>query len=409
MPDGTATRLDPAALDAADPLAAFSDRFSFGDPDLVYLDGNSLGRLPRATVERLATVVGEEWGGELIRGWEHWVDEPRRVGDLLATAIIGARPGEVIVSDSTTVNFYKLARAAIVARPGRHIVVTDRANFPTDRYVLEGLAADGSVEIAWLDPDPVDGPRPDDVAPILDAHPGDVALVTISQVNYRSAAIADISAITALVHDAGALVLWDMSHSAGSIEVDVEAAGVDLAVGCTYKYLNGGPGAPAWLYVREALQGVLRNPIQGWFGQRDQFAMGQGYDQRPDIGAWLTGTPGILGLAAAEVGVRLVAEAGMDRIRAKGMALTEYAIALVDEGLAARGVTIGSPRDPALRGAHVALRHPDARRLTAELIAAGVVPDYRAPDSIRFGLSPLTTSFADVARGVATLERLLGG
>ena len=409
MPDGTATRLDPAALDAADPLAAFRDRFSFADPDLVYLDGNSLGRLPRATVGRLAAVVGEEWGGELIRGWEHWVDEPRRVGDLLAAAIIGARPGEVIVSDSTTVNFYKLARAAIVARPGRHIVVTDRANFPTDRYVLEGLAADGSVEIAWLDPDPVDGPRPDDVAPILDAHPGDVALVTISQVNYRSAAIADISAITALVHDAGALVLWDMSHSAGSIEVDVEAAGVDLAVGCTYKYLNGGPGAPAWLYVREALQGVLRNPIQGWFGQRDQFAMGQGYDPRPDIGAWLTGTPGILGLAAVEVGVRLVAEAGMDRIRAKGMALTEYAIALVDERLAARGVTIGSPRDPALRGAHVALRHPDARRLTAELIAAGVVPDYRAPDSIRFGLSPLTTSFADVARGVATLERLLGG
>jgi kynureninase len=184
---------------------------------------------------------------------------------------------------------------------------------------------------------------------------------------------------------------------------------VDLAVGCSYKYLNGGPGAPAWLYVREALQGELRNPIQGWFGQRDQFAMGQGYDPRPDIGAWLTGTPGILGLAAVEVGVRLVAEAGMDRIRAKGMALTEYAIALVDERVAAHGVTIGSPRDPALRGAHVALRHPDARRLTAELIAAGVVPDYRAPDSIRFGLSPLTTRFADVARGVGALERLLAG
>jgi kynureninase len=409
MPDGTATRLDPAALDAADPLATFRDRFSFADPDLAYLDGNSLGRLPRATVERLATVVGEEWGGELIRGWEHWLDEPRRVGDLLATTIIGARAGEVIVSDSTTVNFYKLAKAAIVARPGRHVVVTDRANFPTDRYVLEGLAADGSAEIAWLDPDPVDGPQPADVAAILDDHPGDVALVTLSQVNYRSAAIADMAAITALTHDAGALVLWDMSHSAGSIEVDVEATGVDLAVGCTYKYLNGGPGAPAWLYVREAVQGELRNPIQGWFGQRDQFAMGQGYDPRPDIGAWLTGTPGILGLAAVEVGVGLVAEAGMNRIRAKGMALTEYAIALVDERLAAHGVTIGSPRDPALRGAHVALRHPDARRLTAELIAAGVVPDYRAPDSIRFGLSPLTTSFADVARGIATLERLLGG
>jgi kynureninase len=411
MIDRPTAQLDPAALDAADPLATFRDRFAFADPALVYLDGNSLGRLPRATVERLAAVVQEEWGGELIRGWNHWIDQPRQVGDVLATEILGARAGEVIVSDSTTVNFYKLARAALAARPGRRIVVTDRANFPTDRYVLEGLTdagmADGPVQIAWLDPDPVEGPQPDEIAAILDDHPGDVALVTLSHVNYRSAAIADMTAITSLAHAAGALVLWDLSHSAGAIEVDLEGANVDLAVGCTYKFLNGGPGAPAWLYVRNALQGELRNPIQGWFGQRDQFAMGQGYAPRPDIAAWLTGTPGILGLAAAEVGIRLVAEAGIDRIRAKGMALTEYAIALVDEGLASRGVTIGSPRDKTRRGAHVAIRHPDARRLTAGLIDAGVVPDFRAPDSIRFGLSPLTTSFTDVARGVAALERLL--
>ena len=409
MIDRPATKLDPAALDAADPLAAFRDRFVFPDPALVYLDGNSLGRLPRATVERLGVVVGEEWGGELIRGWSHWIDEPRRVGDLLATEILGARAGEVIVSDSTTVNFYKLARAALAARPGRRIVVTDRSNFPTDRYVLEGLAGagEGSVEIAWLDPDPVEGPQPEEIAAILDENPGDVALVTLSHVNYRSAAIADMATITSLAHAAGALVLWDLSHSAGSIEVDLEGANVDLAVGCTYKYLNGGPGAPAWLYVRDALQAELRNPIQGWFGQRDQFAMGQGYEPRPDIAAWLTGTPGILGLAAAEIGIGLAAEAGMDRIRAKGMALTEYAIALVDERLASRGVSIGSPRDTLRRGAHVAIRHADARRLTADLIEAGVVPDFRAPDSIRFGLSPLTTSFTDVARGIAALERLL--
>jgi kynureninase len=411
MIDRPTAQLDPAALDAADPLATFRDRFAFADPALVYLDGNSLGRLPRATVERLAAVVQEEWGGELIRGWNHWIDQPRQVGDVLATEILGARAGEVIVSDSTTVNFYKLARAALAARPGRRIVVTDRANFPTDRYVLEGLTdagmADGPVQIAWLDPDPVEGPQPDEIAAILDDHPGDVALVTLSHVNYRSAAIADMTAITSLAHAAGALVLWDLSHSAGAIEVDLEGANVDLAVGCTYKFLNGGPGAPAWLYVRNALQGELRNPIQGWFGQRDQFAMGQGYAPRPDIAAWLTGTPGILGLAAAEVGIRLVAEAGIDRIRAKGMALTEYAIALVDERLASRGVTIGSPRDKTRRGAHVAIRHPDARRLTAGLIDAGVVPDFRAPDSIRFGLSPLTTSFTDVARGIAALERLL--
>ena len=407
MTDGPTATIDPAALDAADPLAAFRDRFVPADPGLVYLDGNSLGRLPRATVERLAAVVSEEWGRELIRGWDHWLDEPRRIGDLLATEILGARPGEVIVSDSTTVNFYKLARAALAARVGRRTVVTDRANFPTDRYVLEGLADAGSVEIAWLDPDPIEGPQSADVASVLAVHPGDVALVTLSHVNYRSAAIADMAAISRLAHDAGALVLWDLSHSAGSLELDLEAAGVDLAVGCTYKYLNGGPGAPAWLYVRDALQAELRNPIQGWFGQRDQFEMSQGYEPRPDIGAWLTGTPAILGLAAAEAGIRLVAEAGMGRIRAKGIALTEYAIALVDARLASRGVTLGSPRDPARRGAHVAIRHPAARRLTASLIDVGVIPDFRAPDSIRLGFSPLSTSFTDVARGIDAIERLL--
>jgi kynureninase len=409
MADQTLSALGAAALDAMDPLAAFRDRFVFADPDLIYLDGNSLGRLPRATADRIGSVVADEWGDELVRGWDHWIDEPRRVGDLLATELLGAKPGEVIVCDSTTVNLYKLALAALAVRPDRRWILTDRANFPTDRYVLEGIAADGSHEIAWLEPDPVDGPQPGDVADALAAHSGDVALVTLSHVNYRSAAIADMAAITAIAHEAGALVLWDLSHSAGSIEIDLDGTGVDLAVGCTYKYLNGGPGAPAWLYVHEAQQTRLRNPIQGWFGQRDQFAMGQGYEPRPDIGAWLTGTPGILGLAAAEVGIRLVAEAGIELIRAKGIALTEFAIALVDDRLSSRGVTIGSPRDATRRGAHVSIRHPDAQRLTAGLIAAGVVPDFRPPDSIRLGLSPLTTSFADVAGGVAALERLLGG
>ena len=399
--------LDPGPLDAADPLASFRDRFVVPDPDLVYLDGNSLGRLPRETASRLGGFVADEWGGELIRGWEHWIAEPARVGDLLATAVLGARPGEVVVSDSTTVNFYKLAHAALEARPGRRVIVTDRANFPTDRYVLEGLARTRDLEIAWLDPDPVEGPLPGDVAEVVSAHPEDIALVTLSHVNYRSAAIADMAEITAVAHEAGALALWDLSHSAGSIEVDLEGSGADLAVGCSYKYLNGGPGAPAWLYVREALQGELRNPIHGWFGQREQFAMGQGYDPQPGIGQWLTGTPGMLGLAAAETGIALVAEAGIGRIRAKGVALTEYAIALVDARLADHGFSVGSPRDAARRGAHVSIRHPDARRLTTELIARGVIPDFREPDSIRFGLSPLTTSFRDVERGVAELERIV--
>ena len=395
-----------AALDAADPLAAFRDRFVVADPGIVYFDGNSLGRLPRATAERLTRVVGDEWGGELIRGWDHWIAEPGRVGDLIAP-LIGAGPGEVLVSDSTTVNFYKLALAALEARPGRRLIVTDRDNFPTDRYVLEGLAARGDGEIAWIEPDPVAGPTVEDVAAVLAAHPDDVALVTLTHVNYRSAAIADLAGITAAAHDAGALVLWDLSHTAGSVEADLEESGADLAVGCTYKYLNGGPGAPAWLYVRRSLQGELRNPIQGWFGQRDLFEMSQGYEPAPGIVGWLTGTPGILALAAVEEGVRLVAEAGIPAIRAKGVALTTFAIELVDERLAARGATIGSPRDPARRGAHVAVRHPDARRLTRELIANDVIPDFRAPDSIRLGVSPLSTTFTDVARGLATLESLL--
>ena len=240
----------------------------------------------------------------------------------------------------------------------------------------------------------------------LEAHPGDIALVTLSHVNYRSAAIADMAAITGLAHEAGALSVWDLSHSGGSIAVDLDGSGADLAVGCTYKYLNAGPGAPAWLYVRQSLQGQLRNPIQGWFGQRDQFAMGQGYDPEPGIRAWLVGTPGIVGLAAVDEGVALVAEAGIERIRAKGIALTEYAIALFDARLAGLGFELGSPRDSSRRGAHVAIRHPDARRMTAELIAGGIIPDFREPDSVRFGLSPLTTSFRDVEAGIAALERL---
>jgi kynureninase len=395
-----------AALDAADPLGPFRDRFVVADPDLVYLDGNSLGRLPRATAERLRGVVEGEWGGELIRGWDRWIDEPGRVGDLIAP-LVGAGPGEVIVSDSTTVDFYKLALAALEHRPGRRVVVTDRDNFPTDRYVLEGLAGRHDLEIAWIEPDPVDGPAVDDVATALAAHPGQVALVTLTHVNYRSAAIADMAAITAIAHEAGALALWDLSHSAGAIEVGLERDGADLAVGCTYKYLNGGPGAPAYLYVRRELQEALRNPIQGWFGQRDLFAMAQGYDPAPGITQWLTGTTGVLALAAVEEGVRLTAEAGIAAIRAKGIALTEFAIELVDGTPRSLGLSIGSPRDAARRGNHVSIRHPDARRLTRELIGRGAIPDFREPDSIRFGLSPLTTSFTDVARGVATLTGLI--
>jgi kynureninase len=397
---------DPAraeALDAADPLRLFRDRFAVRDPDLVYLDGNSLGRLPRATAERLRSVVEDEWGGELIRAWDHWLDLPIRVGDRLATAVLGAHAGELVVADSTTVNFYKLALAALEARPGRRAVVTDRANFPTDRYVLEGLARARGLEIRWVDADPVDGPQPRDVEAVLD---DDVALVTLSLVNYRSAAIADLPAISSLAGAAGALSLWDLSHAAGAVAVDLDAGGADLAVGCTYKYLNAGPGSPAFLYVRSALQGELRNPIQGWFGQRDQFAMGPAYESVAGIAAWLTGTPTIPALAAVDEGVRLVEEAGIAAIRAKAAELTTYAVELHDALLEPLGFSLGSPRDPSRRGAHVAVRRADARRLSTALLEQRVVTDFREPDSIRLGLSPLTTSYREVWTGMSRLRDL---
>ena len=343
--------------------------------------------------------------GELIRGWDHWLDLPLRVGDRIAAAVLGARPDEVAVSDSTTVNFYKLAHAALDARPGRRAIITDRANFPTDRYVLEGLAARRDLEIRWLDPDPVHGTQPGDVAAALDA---DVALVTLSHVNYRSAAVADLPAITrAGARGRRAHPLGPQSTPRAPCRWSCEASGVDLAVGCTYKYLNAGPGAPAFLYVRRALQAELRNPIQGWFGQRDQFAMGQGYEPGSGIRAWLTGTPTILAVAAVDEGVAMVEDAGIDAIRAKGMALTAYALELHDAWLAPLGFQPGSPRDPTRRGAALAVRHPSAKAISDALHASGVVTDFRDPDSIRLGLSPLTTSFRDVRTGLDRLRALV--
>jgi kynureninase len=371
----------------------------------VYLDGNSLGRPPRAALEALKG-IGETWAGALIRGWteEAWLEYPLRVGDRLATGVLGAAQGEVAVADSTTVNLYRLAVAALEARRPRRVVVVERSEFPTDRYVVEGLARERDLEIRWLESDPVEGLSTADVAAALD---GDVALVILSAVNYRSAAIVDIAAVTSAARDAGALVLWDLSHAGGSIPVELGANRVDLAVGCTYKFLNGGPGSPAYLYVRRELQDELRPPIQGWFAQREQFEMGPRFERRPGIAGWLVGTPGILGLAAAEAGIGLTAEAGIDRIRAKGIALTEFAIELLEAELAPFGCSLGSPRDSRRRGAQISIRHPDAERLTGELIARKVIPDYRAPDSIRFGLSPLTTSFQDVRLGIEALRALL--
>ena len=380
-------------LDAADPLARFRDRFVRADPSLIYLDGNSLGMLPEVTARRISEVVGQEWGAGLISSWAHWMDLPQQVGDLLGRHLLGAAPGQVVIADSTTVNLYKLAWAALDDRPGRPVIVTDDDNFPTDRYVLEGVAGQRGAQLRLIHTDMDDGVSEQAVRSAVGA---DTALVSLSHVAYRSGALADMAALTAVVHDAGALVLWDLCHSVGSVPVELDSSGADLAVGCSYKYLNAGPGAPAFLYVREGLQGRLRQPVQGWFGQRDQFAMGPGYDPAPGIARFLSGSPNVIGTVAVEEGARLLGEAGIGALRAKGMLLTDYLITLADAWLTPLGCVLASPRDAGQRGSHVSLRHPEAWRISQALIQAGVVGDYRTPDRLRLGPAPISTRFTDV-------------
>jgi len=379
-------------LDAADPLGGHRERFLLDDPSLVYLNGNSLGALPLATLRRMETMLREDWGTALARSWDHWVDLPERAGDLVGR-LTGAAPGQVIVTDNTTVNLYKLATAALDARPGRHAIVTDHDNFPSDRYVVEGIAAQRGAELRMLPTDINEGLDPELVRAAVDE---DTALVSLSHVAYRSGALADMATITAITHQAGALMLWDLCHSVGAVPIDLDACDVDLAVGCTYKYLNAGPGAPAFLYVAARLREVLRQPIWGWFSQRDQFAMGPRYDPAAGMAKFMTGTPPILGTAAVEEGARLLLEAGIEQMRAKSKRLTAYLIELADTWLIPLGCVIATPRESSRRGGHVTFCHPEAERIVAQLAAAGIITDYRTPERFRLGLSPLTTRFTDV-------------
>jgi kynureninase len=379
------------------------------DP-LIYLDGNSLGRLPVAAIARVKQVVEHEWGGDLVTSWgagASWIEEPAKVGDRLGAALLGAAPGQVLISDSTTVNFYKLAAAALDARPGRTAIVTDLLNFPTDRYVLEGLAAARGLTLVPVASDPIEGVSAAAVRAVVNDN---TALVACSHVDYRSGALADLTEVTAAIHTAGALALWDLAHSVGSVPIGLDAAAVDLAVGCTYKYLDAGPGAPAFLYVRADLQSSMRQPIWGWFSQREQFAMGPEYQPMDGIGRFATGTPPAIGVALVDEGVRLLAEAGIDALRLKGQLLTSYLIELSDEWLATLDVQVASPRDADRRGSHVSLRHPDGYRICRALIEdAQVIPDFRAPDLIRLGCSPLTTSFCEVYDAMARLRDVVAG
>lgn len=401
------TLADAEKLDAVDPLASFRDRFVVpDDPGLVaYLDGNSLGRPPKATAERLQQLVAHDWGTRLIRSWsEGWMELPFEVGDRLGAAVLGAAPGQTVVADSTTVCLYKLMRAAAAMRPGRTEVVADRGNFPTDRYVVEAVAAECGLTVRWISPSPGAGVTPAQVHDVLSER---TAFVTLSHVAYKSAWIADLHAVTAAAHGAGALVVWDLCHSVGSVPLDLDDAGVDLAAGCTYKFLNAGPGAPAFLYVAAALQEEFAQPITGWMGNTDPFAMTSDHTPAPGMRRALSGTPPITGLIGVDEGVKVVAEAGMHRIRAKAVALTELAVALADE--LGHGIGLGSPRNPEHRGGHVTVTHPDAAALSEKLIAAGVVIDHRPPDGIRIGLSPLTTSYAELHRAMTVFEEVVSG
>jgi kynureninase len=399
----SADRSYAESLDAADELAGFRDRFVRADHDVVYLDGNSLGPLPVRTQARIAEVVDQEWGIGLVRSWDKWIQLPRQAGDMVGEHLVGAAPGQVLVCDSVTVNLYKLASAALDYQAGRDVIITDDDNFPTDRYVLQGIAAQRGAELRMIHTDMDQGVSAEALAEALDER---TALVSLSHVAYRSGALADMRGLTERIHAVGALALWDLCHSVGAVPVELDASGADLAIGCTYKYVNAGPGAPAFLYVRDGLQDQLRQPIWGWFGQRDQFAMGPGYNPAPGIDAYLTGTPQIVGTVGVEEGARLLGEAGMTRLRAKGTELTRYLIALADELLAPLGFAIASPRNDARRGAHVTLRHDDAWQISQALIRENVIGDYRTPDRIRLGPAPITSRFVDVWTAIDTLRQI---
>jgi kynureninase len=396
-------------LDKADELKDFRKEFFIKDQSLCYLDGNSLGRLPLAAIDSVANFLENEWGTELVDGWNHWIDEAQSAGDLLGRATLGAASGQVLVCDTTSVNFYQLCVAAITARPGRKTIIIDSANFPTDRFVIQGIAEPFNLKLITLDTDGTGGPGAVPIAsendlvtaelltPYLST---DVALVTLQVVNYRSGARANLKAITDLVRSYGGLVVWDASHAGGSVELDFDANGVDLAVGCTYKYGNSGPGSPAWLYVRKELQSSLKVPIQGWFAQDDQFAMGPVFDKNLGIRGFQIASPSIVGIRSVQASYEMIERAGISSIAKKAAIGTELMIALFDAWLVPLGFTLLTPRDHRLRGGHINIGHPEAKRIAAALRKfAQVVPDYRMPNSIRLAISPLPTSFVEVFDG----------
>jgi kynureninase len=386
------------ALDLADPLAPMRDKF-FLPRGIIYLDGNSLGALPRVTRRRLNEVIQQEWGERLIRSWNEsgWIEAPQRVGDKIAR-LIGARPGEVIVTDSTSINLFKTLAAALALRPDRHVVLSTRDNFPTDLYMAQGLIQQlgGRHELRLVQSDELEESLTEEVATLMVTH-----------VNYQSGRILDMPRLTRRAHEQGALALWDLSHSAGALPVDLATADADLAVGCGYKYLNGGPGAPAFLYVARRHQASFSQPLSGWLGHAQPFAFVSDYAPAEGIARYLSGTPGILSLAALECGIDLLLEADMSRIRAKSLALTTLFIELVESRLRRFGLELATPRDTAIRGSQVSFHHPEGYAMMQALIHDGVIGDFRMPDIMRFGFTPLYLRYVDVWDAVTRLRRIL--
>nr|WP_314840989.1 aminotransferase class V-fold PLP-dependent enzyme [uncultured Microbacterium sp.] len=393
------------ALDATDPLREHLAAFVEAPGVDAYLDGNSLGRPLRHVPEQLAAFARGDWGTRLIRSWdEQWMALPMELGDRIGSLTLGAAAGQTIVADSTSVLIYKLMRAAATADPSRTELVIEAGNFPTDRFLAAGVAAETGMTIRWIEPDPVHGVQVTDVQAVVSER---TALVSLSHVDYRSGALADMPAITNAAHDAGALMMWDLCHTAGVIPMQLDAWGVDMAVGCTYKYLNGGPGSPAFAYLRHEHQGVLRQPIQGWWSAADIFAMGPEYEPSTDIRQLLSGTPPITSMLAMQGMLDLIEMSTITRIRAKSISLTDLAVRAYDRVLAPLDVRLLSPRQAELRGGHVTIGHPDFRSVTQRLWAQGIIPDFRFPDGIRLGLSPLSTSHVETVTGVLAVRDAL--
>ena len=396
-------------LDQNDPLAGYRSKFVITDPNLCYLDGNSLGRLPHATVKAVSDFLSQEWGNEVVTGWSHWIDEAQVAGDLLGRAVLGAGPGQVLVCDTTSVNFYQLCVAAIKARPGRKTFITDAANFPTDRYILKGIAEQFGLKLIIIDnEDPAIAENELITAELLEKYMSeDVAMVTFEVIQYRSGARTDIQSVTDLARSYGALVVWDASHAAGAIEMNFDACGVDLAVGCTYKYGNSGPGSPAWLYVNKKIQKELQVPILGWFGNEDQFGMGPDFVKAEGIRGFQIASPSIIGIRGVQVAFAMIEEAGIDVIASKAAIGTQMMIDLYDEWLAPLGYTLLTSRNPKERGGHISIGHPEAARICVALRKfANVIPDYRTPNAIRLAIAPLPTSYVEVWDGFQRIRDL---